>query len=110
MFSFQLQGQAQNAAKVLKALEVVTVVVKVKSMVVRQWLVDEWSCDDGCRDDRLYYGHAVVHLVEVRVGGSDGFVHHHRVGIVVVVQRYEPGRHNGQDGGENSLRKGKEHE
>lgn len=84
--------------------------VIVKSMVVRQWLVDEWSCDDGCRDDRLYYGHAVVHLVEVRVGGSDRFVHHQRVGVVMVVQRYEPGRHNGQDGGENSLRKGREHE
>lgn len=74
---------------VSKGLEVVAVVakvVKLKSMVVRQRLVDERSCHDGCRDDRLYDGHAMVHLVEVRVGGGDGLVDHQRVGVVMVIQ------------------------
>lgn len=82
---------------------VVAKVVKLKSVVVRQRLVDERSCHDGCRDDRLYDGNAMVHLVEVRVGGGDGLVDHQRVGVVVVIQGQEPGGHHSQDGGENSL-------
>lgn len=64
---------------------VVAKVVKFKSMVVRQWPVVERSCYNGCRDDRLDDGHAMIHLVEVRVGGGDRLVDHQRVSVVVVV-------------------------